>query len=104
MLAELRQKLGGVRVIIETGRYAVCTAGYYVTRVVDVKESYGTKFVMVQSTLNGFIRPSLARLIAAYLPEGAVAKGNEPARACVEAALAAPSIKVEMSVTAAVKD
>ena len=33
-----------------------------------------------------------------------VAKGNEPARACVEAALAAPSIKVEMSVTAAVKD
>ena len=78
MLAELRQKLGGVRVIIETGRYAVCTAGYYVTRVVDVKESYGTKFVMVQSTLNGFIRPSLARLIAAYLPEGAVAKGNEP--------------------------
>ena len=78
MLAELRQKLGGVRVIIETGRYAVCTAGYYVTRVVDVKESYGTKFVMVQSTLNGFIRPSLARLIPAYLPEGAVAKGNEP--------------------------
>ena len=74
MLAELRQKLGGVRVIIETGRYAVCTAGYYVTKVVDVKESYGTKFVMVQSTLNGFIRPSLARLIAAYLPEGAVAK------------------------------
>lgn len=53
MLAELRQKLGGVRVIIETGRYAVCTAGYYVTRVVDVKESYGTKFVMVQ-------RPSMA--------------------------------------------
>lgn len=33
-----------------------------------------------------------------------VAKGNEPARACVEAALVAPSIKVEMSVTAAVKD
>ena len=33
-----------------------------------------------------------------------VAKGNEPARACVEAALAAPSIKVERSVTAAVKD
>lgn len=78
MLAELRQKLGGVRVIIETGRYAVCTSGYYVTKVVDVKESYGTKFVMVQSTLNGFIRPSLARLIAAYLPEGATAKGNEP--------------------------
>lgn len=37
-----------------------CTSGYYVTKVVDVKESYGTKFVMVQSTLNGFIRPSLA--------------------------------------------
>lgn len=33
-----------------------------------------------------------------------VAKGNEPARACVEAALAAPSIRVEMSVTAAVRD
>ncbi|MBS4785964.1 MAG: RidA family protein [Clostridiales bacterium] len=33
-----------------------------------------------------------------------VAKGNEPARACVEAALAAPSIRVEMSVVAAVKE
>ena len=33
-----------------------------------------------------------------------VAKGNEPARACVEASLAAPSIRVEMSAIAAVKD
>lgn len=67
---ELRQKLGGVRVIIETGRYAVCTAGYYVIRVVDGQGELWHKFVMVQSTLKGFIRPSLARLFAAYLPEG----------------------------------
>ena len=33
-----------------------------------------------------------------------VAKGNEPARACVEAALAAPTIKVEISIVATVKE
>lgn len=78
-LAELRALLGAdTRVIIETGRYAVCTAGTYATPVVDVKESYGSKFVMVRSTLNGFIRPSLARLIAGYLPEGAEPRANEP--------------------------
>ncbi len=79
LLQELRAKLGeNTRVIIETGRYVVCTAGTYATQVVDIKESYGNKYVLVQNTLNGFIRPSLARLIAGYLPEGAAAKANEP--------------------------
>lgn len=79
LLRELRAQLEeDTRVIIETGRYAVCTAGTYATTVVDVKESYGSKFVMVRNTLNGFLRPSLARLIAGYLPEGAEPKANEP--------------------------
>ena len=46
-------------------------------QVVDVKESRGTKFVLVQSSLNGFCRPSLAQMVAAYHP-GPDAKGWEP--------------------------
>ena len=66
-------------VIIETGRYCRLHLRKYMSpRLWMLRRATGTKFVMVQSTLNGFIRPSLARLIAAYLPEGATAKGNEP--------------------------
>ena len=77
LLASLREQFPGVRVVIETGRYPVCDAGYYVTQVVDVKESRGTKYVMVQNTLNGFARPSLARLVEVYHP-GPVEKMWEP--------------------------
>ena len=57
------------KVIIETGRYAVCDNGWYFTKVLDRKESYGKTFIMLKNTLNGFIRPSLARLIMAYAAE-----------------------------------
>ncbi len=69
LLADLKGQFPGVRVLIESGRYAVCDSGYYVTRVVDVKESRGVKFVMLQSTLNGFARPALAQMVAVYHPD-----------------------------------
>ena len=68
----LRDALGGraTRVLIETGRYAVGPCGSYVTRVMDRKLSRGRTFILLHNTLNGFSRPSLARLVERYAPEG----------------------------------
>ena len=54
------------KIIIETGRYPVCNNGWYVTKVVDRKVSCGKTFVILNNTLNGFLRPALAKLIAFY--------------------------------------
>jgi diaminopimelate decarboxylase len=67
-----------VRLCIETGRFVVCEAGWYVTRIADIKESMGTKYLIVEKGLNGFMRPAIAELIAAYAPEGAGLKASEP--------------------------
>lgn len=45
--AELSQMLDGVTFGIEPGRYLVGPAGYYVTRVVEVKRSFGTRFALL---------------------------------------------------------
>ena len=54
------------KLIIEVGRYAVCKSGLYVTTVLDRKTSYGKTYLILKNTLNGFIRPSIARLISLY--------------------------------------
>ena len=66
------------RLIIETGRFIVCEAGQYVTRIADIKESMGTRYLIVEKGLNGFSRPSIAQLLMAYTPEGRHLKGSEP--------------------------
>lgn len=66
------------RLIIETGRFVICEAGQYVTQIVDKKESRGTKYLIVENGLNGFLRPSIAQLLTAYTPEGSKLKGSEP--------------------------
>ena len=53
-------------IIIEVGRYAVCKSGIYVTKVMDRKVSHGKTYLILKNTLNGFLRPSLARLVASY--------------------------------------
>lgn len=58
-----RQIHPGVSVLLESGRYLVGPNGVYVTTVLDRKISYGKTFVILKNTLNGFLRPSLARLI-----------------------------------------
>ena len=62
--AILREAIGGrrSRIFIESGRYSVCENGVYVTRVLDKKTSCGKTFVILKNTLNGFVRPSLARM------------------------------------------
>jgi diaminopimelate decarboxylase len=44
--------LGATEVVVELGRYLVGEAGYYVTRVTDIKESQGHTFVMVDGGLH----------------------------------------------------
>lgn len=72
-----REKLNA-RLLIETGRFVICEAGHYVTRIADIKESMGTKYLIVEKGLNGFLRPSVAELIAAYADASAISKASEP--------------------------
>ena len=65
------------QIIIEVGRYAVCKSGVYVTTVLDRKVSRGKTYLILKNTLNGFLRPSLAQLIAQYASEEFPA-GSEP--------------------------
>lgn len=66
LLSEFRKTHGDTAVIIETGRYAVCEAGTYVTHVADKKVSCGKTYVILQNTLNGFVRPSLSMMVGKY--------------------------------------
>jgi len=67
-----------VRLLIETGRFAICEAGHYVTHIVDIKESRGEKYYIVENALNGFSRPAIANLISAYAYPESNLPGSEP--------------------------
>ena len=75
--ASFSSTYSNTKVIIETGRYVVCDNGWYFTKVLDRKESYGKTFIILKNTLNGFMRPSLAKLIMSYTT-GENPKGTEP--------------------------
>lgn len=62
-IARFRERFPNVRFLLESGRFIVGGAGIYVTTVLDRKTSRGRTFLIVKNTLNGFLRPSLARLI-----------------------------------------
>jgi len=42
---------------LELGRYLVAGCGYFVTRVLDIKNSYGKKYVIIDGGMNAFYRP-----------------------------------------------
>jgi diaminopimelate decarboxylase len=63
------------RLLIESGRFVVGSAGTYYTQVVDIKVSRGTKYLVVQNGLNGFTRPALANLVRRISDQ---AGGQEP--------------------------
>lgn len=65
------------RIMIEVGRYLVGKSGVYVTHVTDRKTSHGKTYIILQNTLNGFLRPSLAKLIEKYAGRKEVV-GTEP--------------------------
>ena len=64
-------------ITMETGRYVAGPAGIYVSKVIDKKVSGGVIYVILAGTLNGFIRPSLERLIE-NCAGGAPVSGCEP--------------------------
>lgn len=76
-VAKYQRKHPRARVLIEVGRYVTCESGVYVTTVLDRKVSHGKTYLILKNTLNGFLRPSLAQLIARYAPEGSP-PGSEP--------------------------
>lgn len=57
-VAPLRER--ALRVYLESGRYLVGEAGYFVTPILDIKESRGKTFVLAPGLLNHFLRASLA--------------------------------------------
>ena len=66
--AERHPRFASTRLLIETGRFLVCRAGFYVTPVVDVKSSRGTTYVMVRNGANGFMRGAVANLVLSNNP------------------------------------
>lgn len=69
LMAAFKQTHAGTRVFIESGRYAPGPSGIYVTKVMDKKVSYGKTFVLLKNTLNGFMRPSAAKMMNKYFAE-----------------------------------
>ncbi|MEM6612167.1 MAG: hypothetical protein AAF652_07920 [Cyanobacteria bacterium P01_C01_bin.72] len=47
--------------IFELGRYLVCEAGSYVTKVIDIKESQGKKFVIIDGGVHQLLRTSMKK-------------------------------------------
>lgn len=77
LLSDYRKSHPDTAVIIETGRYLVCQSGIYATHVADKKVSHGKTFVILQNTLNGFIRPSIVCMVKKY-KEGDLLPSYEP--------------------------
>lgn len=68
------------KLLIETGRFITCNAGKYYTQIVDIKESMGRKYLIVENAMNGFMRPTIANLI--YKTAGEILTGYEPLYTC----------------------
>lgn len=66
------------RLIIESGRFIICEAGDFVTKIVDIKESMGTKYLVAEKGLNGFLRPSLKEFLLNYIDRDAEIASFEP--------------------------
>ncbi|SRR6056297_1366941 len=60
------EKMPETKILLESGRFVVTKCGVYVTKVLDRKQSYGKTFVILNNTLNGFMRPSIAQFILSY--------------------------------------
>jgi len=60
MFAPFKQQ--GTRLMIELGRYLVSECGVYVTRIVELKESRGERYVITDGGINQFVRPALMKV------------------------------------------
>ena len=52
----------GTRLMIELGRYIVSECGVFVSRIIELKESRGQRYVITDGGINQFLRPVLMRV------------------------------------------
>ena len=76
-IVEENEKTLKAKLYIETGRFIVCQAGTYYTKIVDIKVSHGKKFLIVQNGMNGFLRPAIAALLNKVAGSNEIS-GQEP--------------------------
>lgn len=76
-LVEKNNRTIKAKLLIETGRFVVCQSGHYYTKIVDIKESMGKKYVIVQNGLNGFMRPAISNLVKT-ISDNSKVKAMEP--------------------------
>ena len=74
-IAEENHAVLNAKLLIETGRFITCNAGKYYTPIVDIKESLGQKYLIVENAMNGFMRPAIANLI--YKAAGEILTGYQ---------------------------
>lgn len=80
-LSPFCEKYPDMRIMIESGRYAVGKSGTYFTKVLDKKTSHGKTYLILKNTLNGFIRPSMEQFVLKYSADENPAAG-EPMFTC----------------------
>ena len=91
-IEELDQSLDRPEVILELGRYLVGEAGIYVCRVIDVKESRGRRFVVVDGGMHQHLAASgnLGQVIRRNYPLVGVRQDTEKAQVTVVGPLCTP--------------
>lgn len=77
LIARYKEKLN-TRFIIESGRFLVCKSGTYVTPIIDIKESRGIKYIIVEGGYNGFFKPVVSEMIVSYTNKKDGLKMMEP--------------------------
>lgn len=63
LLADCSSRWPDLQICIETGRYLTCKNGVYAAKVLDKKVSRGKTYVLLNGTLNGFVRPAIAQMM-----------------------------------------
>jgi diaminopimelate decarboxylase len=76
---------GRPRIVFESGRYLVATAGTLVTSVLEVKRSHGREVVVLDSGINHLGGMSGLRRLPPINPEPLLAPGTEPTRPTIVA-------------------
>ncbi|MBD3241680.1 MAG: type III PLP-dependent enzyme [Chitinivibrionales bacterium] len=81
-------RVAGARFVIEPGRFLVAAAGVYLARVIDVKVSRGTTFVVIDGGLNHHLAASgnLGQVIRRNFPVISADRPFAPAETTVEIA------------------
>lgn len=66
IIDKYKDRFKKTKIFIETGRYLVGKSGIYVSKVLDKKVSHGKTYIILTNTLNGFIKPSISKMVTKY--------------------------------------